>query len=145
MFIFYDIEYLCLLNDVKQLPIIIEDGYKIFVPHLQMQGYSVDLKEKIRTCKDTNLVEMLDCVEFPSFLNKNELNDSVFGKGFLFLLHCCKIKNLALVIDNTRRSQIALCSKLKIKTISIEEFNKEVIKNEQYYNFLMSNKDKLIV
>ena len=50
-------------------------------------------------------------------------------EGFLFLLHCCRIKNLALVIDNNRRSQIALCSKLKIKTISIEEFNKEVIKN----------------
>lgn len=145
MFIFYDIEYLCLLSDVRQLSLIRDDGYKIFVPHLQVQGYSSDIKGKIRNCEESKLIEMLDCYGFDDFLHEHDLINSVFGKGFLFLLHCCKANDIALVIDNTRLSQIALCNKLKIKTISIEMFNREVIRNEQYYNFLMANKDRIMI
>lgn len=145
MFIFYDIEYLCLLGDVRQLSLIKDDGYRVFVPHMQIEGYSSEIKEKVRQCEQGKLIEMLDCYGFDDFLNEYSLTNSVFGKGFLFLLHCCKVKNTAIIIDNNRLSQVALCKKLKIKTISIEEFNRQVIRNEEYYNFLMTNKDKIMV
>jgi hypothetical protein len=54
-------------------------------------------------------------------------------------------KDLILIIDNHNIAQVQLCNKLKIKTITVEDFTKKVIKNEQYYNFLMANKDKVII
>lgn len=145
MFIFFDIEYLCLLRDTKQLSSIIDDGFKIYVPHLQINSYSNSFRDKIKNCENSDLIEMLDCDGFSVFLNENELNKSFFGKGFLFLLHCCKIKSLTLVIDETKNTHIALCKKIGVSTITIEEFNKEVIKNELYYKFLMNNKDKIMI
>lgn len=145
MFIFYDIEYLCLLNDMKQLELVVDDGYKVFVPYLQLQNYSSDIKSKISNCENLGFLTMIDCDEFQNFLNKNNLDNSPFGKGFLFLLHCCVANNLILVINNAKPVHVALCKKLNVSILSIEDFNKEVIKNKQYYDFLTSNKDKIIV
>lgn len=52
MFFFYDIEYLCWLNSLKQLELIEEDGLKILVPEMHLQNYGVAIRmqiQKIRT------------------------------------------------------------------------------------------------
>ncbi|WP_111308031.1 hypothetical protein [Confluentibacter sediminis] len=147
MFVFYDIEYLCLLHKLQQLQVIAEDNYEIYVPLLQLENYSGDVKLDIQQCHNKGFLKFIydDDNGFLPFLNKHELNNSFFGTGFLYQLYCCMRKDLILIIDNHNIAQVQLCNKLKIKTITVEDFTKTVIKNEQYYNFLMANKDKVII
>jgi len=145
MFIFYDIEYLCLLQKLQQLQIIAEDNYEIFVPLLQLENYSGEVKLNIQQCHDKGYLKLISNDGFDRFLNENILNNSFFGMGFLYQLHCCIEKNLILVIDHHNIAQTQLCHGLGIKTTTIKEFTKTVIRNEQYYNFLMTNKDKVII
>lgn len=145
MFVFYDIEYLCLLHKLQQLEMIAEDGYKIFVPILQLENYSGEVKLDMQHCHDKGYLKLISDDGFESFLKRNILNNSFFGLGFLFQLHCCIENNLILVMDNNNLAQLQLCEKLGVKTTTIKEFTKSVIRNEQYYNFLMLNKDKVII
>lgn len=145
MFVFYDIEYLYLLHKLQQLQIIAEDGYEVFVPILQLENYSGDVKLDVQHCHDEGYLKLISNDGFESFLQRNILNDSFFGLGFLFQLHCCIENNLVLVIDSHNISQLRLCENLGVKTTTIKEFTKTVIRNEQYYHFLMSNKDKVII
>ncbi len=145
MFIFYDIECICFLNKLQQLELIAADGYEIYVPLLQLENYSESVKTEVQLCQEKGFLKYITSDVFQSFLEKNNLVYSHLGKGFLFLLHCCLENNLVLVINKNNFTQNEICERLGIKTISIKDFSKEVIRNEKYYDFLIMNKDKIII
>jgi len=142
MFVFYEIEYLCLLNSAQQLSSIADDGYKLIVPLLQLEHYGHETNRIIEGCEEKGTVKLIDVEGFEAFLIKN--NSIGFGKCFLYLLHTCIVENSVLVIDNKEITQIEFANRVGVETISIDEFTKNVIKNKKYIDFLMSVKDQLI-
>jgi len=101
VFFFYDIEYLCLLNSLKQLELIEQDGHKIYVPEMQLLNYSASIRAQIKELSIGNGIDIVDYDGFSEFLINNRLTYSHFGKGFLFLLHCAKRKNGIVVFSDT--------------------------------------------
>lgn len=144
MFFFYDIEYLCCLNALKQLDLIEEDGFKILVPEMQLQNYSMGIRMQIQQISNRNVLEIVDYDGFSEFLLQYNLLDSAYGKGFLFLLHCAKQQNGIVVIGNDRKSQLELCADLKINTLSITEFSNNIIRNKDYLNFINKIRSEMI-
>lgn len=136
MFFFYDIEYLCLLNSLRQLELIEQDGLKIYVPEMQLLNYSAPIRAQIRELSTRSAVDLVNYDGFSEFLDKNNLVNSVLGKGFLFLLHCAKQKNGIIVIDSDRKSQLRLCDDLSIDTLSVAEFSSSIIRNKEYLIFI---------
>ena len=144
MFFFYDIEYLCLLNSLKQLELIEQDGYKIYVPEMQLLNYSASIRAQIKELSIGNGIDIVDYDGFSEFLINNRLTYSHFGKGFLFLLHCAKRKNGIVVIDSERKSQLKLCEDLDIDTLSVAEFSSNVIRNKDYLIFINKIRSEMI-
>lgn len=144
MFFFYDIEYLCLLNSLKQLELIEEDGLKIYVPEMQLLNYSLSIRMQVQGFNARNVVDIVDYDGFSEFLIKHNLINSNLGKGFLFLLHCAKYKNGIVVIDSKRKSQIKLCTDLDIDTLSVAEFSSNVIRNKDYLIFINKIRNEMI-
>lgn len=144
MFFFYDIEYLCWLNSLKQLDLIEEDGLKILVPEMHLQNYGLAIRMQIQEISKRNVLDIVDYDGFYDFLLQNDLQDSIYGKGFLFLLHCAKQQNGIVVIGDDRKSQLQLCSNLEINTFSITEFSSNVIRNKDYLIFINKIRSEMI-
>ena len=144
MFFFYDIEYLCCLNALKQLELIEEDGLKILVPEMHLQNYSLAIRMQIQEISKRNVLDIVDYDGFYDFLSHNNLLDNENGKGFLFLLHCAKQHNGIVVIGEDRKSQLQLCSDLEINTLSITEFSSNVIRNKDYLIFINKIRSEMI-
>ncbi len=141
MFIFYDLEYISGLRSVHQLASILEDGYKILVPSLQCDCYG-KTGTIIRKCAEDNLVEIIDIDNFDVFLQNNKPNG--YAKPFLYLLHCCIETSAFFVVDKSQEQLVNYANSLGVNTMSIEEFTKDIIKNEIYIEFLINIKDDLI-
>ncbi|ALJ04880.1 hypothetical protein APS56_06985 [Pseudalgibacter alginicilyticus] len=144
MFFFYDIEYLCWLNSLKQLDLIEEDGLKILVPEMHLQNYGLAIRMQIQAISNRKVLDIVDCDGFYDFLTQYDLLDSIYGKGFLFLLHCAKQKNGIVIIGDDRKSQLQLCSNLEINTLSIAEFSSNVIRNKDYLVFINKIRSEML-
>ena len=139
MFIFYDIQHLVMLGQLKLLQPLIADGHKILTSEYRLSYYSGTKQYQIRTMIEAGLVQLIDQPEdLTSFIDEFSESFSYAGEGVLLLMHLCKTSKSTLVIEEDEQLIIDVAAYFGVSTISIIEFYKQKIKDKKYHEFLIS-------
>lgn len=143
MFIFYDIQHLIMMGQLKLVQPLVDDGHKILTSEYRLSYYSGTKQYQIRTMIEAGLVQLIDQPEdLTTFIDEFSEPFSYAGEGVLLLMHLCKSSKSTLVIEEDEQLIIDVAAYFGVCTISIIEFYKQKIKDTKYHDFLISTLKK---
>lgn len=126
MFIFYDLQHLVTLSQLKLLQPIIEEGHKILTSEYRLSYYSSLKQLQVKSMIEAGLVQVVDHPEnLASFIEEFSEAFSYAGEGVLLLMHLCKSSRSTLVIQEDEQLIVDVAAYFGVKTISIIEFYKQ--------------------
>lgn len=141
MFVFYDIEDLILLDWLRLLKVVTDNGYDIVIPEMRLLSYSFAKRVAINEIAkkgQLTIAEQKDSLS--DFIEENEEKYVSAGKSLLGLIHFCKTENAILVLNNKNCLPFNIANDFSIGIFSLEEFYQQAVKEEKYYKFIMELK-----
>jgi len=143
VYIFYNIQHLIMLGQLKLLQSLIDDGYKIITSEYRLSYYSGPKQYQVRSMIENGLVQLIDQPDdLTLFIEEFSEPFSYAGEGVLLLMHLCKCSNCTLVIEEDEQMILDVATYFGVTTISILEFYKQKIKDPKYHGFLISAHQK---
>lgn len=128
-----------MLDQLKLLQPLIDDGYKIITSEYRLSYYSGPKQYQVRSLVDAGLVQLIDqSDDLTSFIEEFSDPFSYAGEGVLLLMHLCKSSKCALVIEEDEQMILDVAAYFGVITISIIEFYKQKIKDTKYHEFLIN-------
>lgn len=139
MFIFYDLQPLITLSQLKLLQPIISDGCKILTSEYRLSYYSAPKQLQVKALIKAGLVQLIDHPEdLASFIEEFSEAFCYAGEGVLLLMHLCKSNGSVLVIEEDEQLIIDVATYFGVKTIPIIEFYEQKIKDCRYREFIVN-------
>lgn len=138
VFVFYDIEELILLDRLRLLKIVAENGHGIIMPEMRLHSYSYIKRIHIQEIMKKGLIKICDQKDcLTDFIEEHDSVYSYAGKSLLALIHFCKTEDAVLVIDDKDTLPCEIANEFSVSVLSLEEFYRRSIKDEKYYRFLV--------
>lgn len=141
MFVFYDIEDLILMDRLRLLKVVTDNGYDIVVPEMRLLSYSYKKRTAINEIAKKGLITITEQKDSLSdFIEEHEDRCVSAGKSLLGLIHFCTTENAILVLNDKKCLPFAIANDFSIGIFSLEEFYLQAVKEEKYYKFIMELK-----
>lgn len=134
MFVFYDIQDLMLLQLTRLLP-------SISVPILVADGilkyHSPPVPERVKMLEKDGLIQLISLDDAGyKFVQGNRRKYRQAGCSLLEVFYMCLSHKAILIVGEEETLIRSLAKELKIKTFTMEEFNRATVNNKEYFEFI---------
>lgn len=143
MYVFYNIQHFIMLSKLQLLETIVCEGEVIVTSELRLSYYSGPKQLEVIRLIEKGHVKLH---EHPSdlygFIRQYSDYFPHAGDGILILIHLCLTSGCTMVIEDDQAMVLDIASFFSVPTISVKEFFKQKIRNQQYHDFLIEYLNK---
>lgn len=146
MFVFYDIEELILMDRLKLLKVMADNGHAFVVPEMRLLSYSYRKQLVISEIAKRGFIQIVDQNNsLADFIEEHESTFPYAGKSLLALIHYCQTESAIFVLDDKNSLPFLVAEAFAIPTFSLEEFYANTVQEEKYYQFIMELKKEQLL